>query len=409
MISILCVDDSPEAARACRRVIEDAAAPAAIEFVEAASVVAAKRQLTDRQFDVALIDIVLPIRDAEPPRADGGLAVLDYLLSGSRAKRPRYVIGMSAEAHVLQTASPRFLQSMFTIFERGPSDGTWREPLENFIKYLVSQESRSGHALDDQGLAPLPLAIVCAVAEEFRAIRRIFALSESLNIPGDHTTYFLGEVQCLSGSHKVVGAQAAEQGMPVCAALVSKIICRFRPRYVAMSGIAAALTRDLKFGDVVFAEQTWDYTTGKMTVDSVGAPELKPESRNLRADPITIEQMRRLSTDAAFLSKVRTDWPAATPDSILSVKMGPIASGGSVVEDSRICEAILDRDRKTLGLDMEAHAVAAACWYGLTPKPNFVIAKGVVDHGSPPKTDEWHSYASYTSACVIFEWACRAL
>jgi nucleoside phosphorylase len=363
-----------------------------------------------RRFDVVLLDIILPMREGESPKVDGGVEVLDYVLTSASAKRPRYVIGMSAEASALASVSGRFLQSMFTIFERRVSDASTSGPLTNFVKYLVSQQASESAALEHAGLAPVPLAIVCAVAEEFRALGRIFDLpKQELSIAGDPTTYFAARLEGSSGTHNVVVAQAAEQGMPVAAALVSKIICRFRPRYVAMPGIAAGLSEYVQFGDVIVAEQTWDYTTGKLISEDAGTTKVRAENRSLRADPTVMEQMRRLASDHQFMAAVRDEWPAEAPKTQLALHAGPIASGGAVVEDGSIRKAVLERDRKTLGLDMEAHAVAVACWYSIEPRPSFIIAKGVVDHAVPPKTNKWQPYASYASARVLKEWARRFL
>lgn len=54
-----------------------------------------------RQMDVALLDIVLPMRDGEAPLARGGLRVLEYVLIGSQVNRPSYVIGMTADPGAL--------------------------------------------------------------------------------------------------------------------------------------------------------------------------------------------------------------------------------------------------------------------------------------------------------------------
>lgn len=135
---------------------------------------------------------------------------------------------------------------------------------------------------------------MCAVPEEFRAVKRIFSLVDgSLDIRDDPTTYLRGRIDGNRGIQNVVAAQAAEQGMPVTSALVTKMVCRFRPGFVAMPGIAAGLSDELMHGDVLFAEQTWDYTTGKATIDKSGTPAVRPENRGLRVDPTVLEQMRQ--------------------------------------------------------------------------------------------------------------------
>lgn len=82
--------------------------------------------------------------------------------------------------------------------------------------------------------------------------------------------------------------------MPIAAALLSKIICRFR-RDMAMSGIAARLSHELKFSEVIFAEQTWNYTTGKLTLHESGVPEVRPETRLVVADCASSEPVGQMT------------------------------------------------------------------------------------------------------------------
>lgn len=49
-----------------------------------------------------------------------------------------------------------------------------------------------------------------------------------------------------------------EQGISVAAAMTSKVICEFQPRFASMNGIAAGLESEFGYGDVIVAPQTWD-------------------------------------------------------------------------------------------------------------------------------------------------------
>jgi nucleoside phosphorylase len=153
------------------------------------------------------------------------------------------------------------------------------------------------------------------------------------------------------------------------------------------------------------AEQTWDYTTGKFVTDRANKPALQPENRAVRCDPVLLDQVRRLCGDRALLDSIKRDYPGESPKHELSAHVGGLASGGAVVENKEMIKNIKARDRKTIGLDMEAHGLAVAARYSYTPATRFLIAKGVVDFGSPPKRDKWQAYASYTSAKFLRHWA----
>lgn len=147
------------------------------------------------------------------------------------------------------------------------------------------------------------------------------------------------------------------------------------PSALAMR-VAAVLDDTLGFGNVIAAEQTWDYTTGKLVSDKDGQSRVLPENRSIRTDALIVEQIKRLGLDDAFLSKHSNDWPAAKPGTVLRLRSGPIASGGSVVEQDAMRKSIKERDGKTIGLDMETHAVATACWYSMKADAQLYRGQG---------------------------------
>jgi nucleoside phosphorylase len=129
----------------------------------------------------------------------------------------------------------------------------------------------------------------------------------------------------------------------------------------------------------------------------------------VKCDAMVLDQSRQLALDSPFINSVMDEWPGPKPATRLQVHFGPITSGSAVIEDEAQVKRVLARDRKTIGLDMEAYGVAVAAWYSERPSPPVLIAKSVVDHAVPPKTDQWHEYAAYTSARFLSEWANRFL
>lgn len=55
-------------------------------------------------------------------------------------------------------------------------------------------------------------------------------------------------------------------GMPAAASLAMKMIMTFRPAFVGMVGVAAGVKGRTNFGDVIAADPTWDYGSGKHAV-----------------------------------------------------------------------------------------------------------------------------------------------
>jgi nucleoside phosphorylase len=410
MIRVLCLEDNDSAADELRGIAELALAPTRMEFDRFSSVIDAKQAAKNKQYDVALVDVQVPLRKLESPRKDGGLIFLEYVLTSPHAKRPRYVVGITTEKELFESARPQFSQSLFAILERDSASELWKSALGRFFSYVGSQEAtQASNARERCG--PVSLAIYCAIATtELDALRRWFGVTFArLDVPNDPTEYWLGKMVGRSGEHSVLAIGAPEQGMPVAAALTAKVIQKFCPLVVATCGVAAAIEATAGFGDVLVADQTWDHTTGKRVGTPDGRVDTRSENRSIRVDPLIIDQTKRLSADSKFLQAVSDEWPAQKPRTALRACCGPFASGGSVIEAPSIRDEIIERDRKTIGIDMEAHAVAAACWYSTHPATPAIVVKSVVDYGVPPKTDAWHPYAAYTSVRFLSEWAKRFL
>ena len=403
-ISILCLEDAKDLSDEVRRLVSDSFSD--VDFVSVGSVAAAKRAVRDKAFDIALLDIQVPLRDGEAANATGGLLLLDHVLNSAQALRPRYIVGITAEPHAFEEAAPKFSAAMFALIQRDVGSTEWLGQLTRFLSYVASVIGRDLNGSNENVRLQYTMAIICALTEkELRPALKAFSNDwSSLPMPDDPSFYHSTIIRAASGEHRILAVAAHEPGMPTAAALTAKVLERFRPQVVAMSGIAAATKSEIGFGDVLVAEHVWDYTTGKATESGV-----RPEVRSIRCDPMLVEQCTRLAMDPGFSAATAAGWAGNRPPTALRVHIGPITSGGAVVESRSMLDAILARDRKTIGLDMESYAVAIAAWYSRRPNPAVLVAKSVVDYAIPPKTDEWHAYAAYTSAAFVAEWARRFL
>jgi nucleoside phosphorylase/tetratricopeptide (TPR) repeat protein len=81
------------------------------------------------------------------------------------------------------------------------------------------------------------------------------------------------------------------------------------------------------------------------------------------------------------------------------VHVGPIASGGRVVQDPQIFERLSTEMRKVIGLEMEASAIGAI---GHLQGIKAIVMKAVMDFADPAKADNFKAFAARASAeCLI--------
>jgi nucleoside phosphorylase len=245
------------------------------------------------------------------------------------------------------------------------------------------------------------LSIICALeSPELTSVLQINWAWKQISLPNDDTIYFRGEFE-RHGEAKIVHAAASPRmGMPAAAILSTKMISAFRPQYLAMTGITAGMPGKTKFGDIIAADPSWDWGSGKWEMRN-GNLSFSSAPHQLSITPFIRSKLRLLKSDEVSLAKIRQDWPADSPEHVLSLHIGPLASGASVLADRTIPEMFKSQNREILGIEMEAYGVFAAAEESSKPRPLTFTMKSVVDFADGNKDDRFQRYASYTSAQAL--------
>lgn len=174
--------------------------------------------------------------------------------------------------------------------------------------------------------------------------------------PNDSTIYHLGAFERESKRLKVVAASGHQMGMAAAAVLSHKIINRFRPKYLIMAGIAAGVRGAADIGDVVVADQCWDYGSGKRRVTD-GKAVFLPDPKAIPLALDLKERFQHVQAAGTIMHTVERRWRGATPGNRLQVRIGPMASGASVIQDQTIVDEIRAHSRKLTAVDMESYGV----------------------------------------------------
>jgi nucleoside phosphorylase len=186
-------------------------------------------------------------------------------------------------------------------------------------------------------------------------------------------------------------------GMTASAILATKIIVKFRPRLVLMVGIAGGVKgAGVGFGDVLIADQTVDYGSGKVSTRD-GKRILLPGATPLQINSNVLSHIRNRETTADDCHEIEKGWIASKPNTRLSVHVGTFGTNDVVVDDAEAVDEISSRWRKLVAVEMETHAVHRACRESVQPPPRFLAIKSASDLANQ-KTNEWRPYAAYTAA-----------
>ena len=112
--------------------------------------------------------------------------------------------------------------------------------------------------------------------------------------------------------------------------------------------------------------------------------------------------VRRLSADVSGLAKIKEQFPGAKPDYELRLHMGAVATGASVIANPEKVKLIQDQIRDVIAIEMEIFGVYYAARWSVSPQPKYIAIKSICDFADQDKDDDFHHYASFTSA-KIFE------
>lgn len=401
MISVLVVDDDSSKRERAIALLEDSLGASNLRHASAISASAAVHMLESDEFDLLILDLNLPIREDEPPTPEGGIKLLRQIVrAGVRLRRPRYILGLTAYANLAGTFAAEFRAETWQVVKYDAQTTAWQESIRNLATHILETKLSRGGLCYDQDLA-----IVCALQSvELEAVLSLPANWEITRIHGDDTIYHRGTFANDKHSVHVVAAAAVEMGTAAAACLTMKTIVAFRPRYVAHCGIAAGTTG--AFGDILIADQSWDYGAGKIKATDSDQSLFSPAPNYIPIDAELKEKLQYFKTHRRdILDRIRSSAPMGAPQQALQAHLGPVATGAAVVEDEEVIRSIMRLNRKVVGVEMETYGVYLACRTAAEPKPKCFAAKSVCDFGKPPKTDEYQRYAAYTSARFTYEFA----
>jgi nucleoside phosphorylase len=247
------------------------------------------------------------------------------------------------------------------------------------------------------------IAIMCAIhspeLEEVLKIGQWTSLKPSL---GDPQTYH-STTWTTSASNilRVVVAAPNHMGLVATGALAAKMVWRFRPRIMCMTGIAAGSKSEIQgFGDILVPNQTFDYGAGKTELVD-GELRIVPSPNPLQTNPKLLGRLQDWQMRQSDLDAIRRDFPGTPPKSTLQIHIGPLFSSPTVLATVDPIKDVMSHWRKLVGVEMEAHAIHRAASDTIDPAPLYLCMKSVCDFAEK-KDDTWQRYAAFTSANLLY-------
>lgn len=397
MIRILIVDDNDyDKTQGIVKLLKDFDEINDDNIIEVKDTGNAKRILKKEKIDLLILDIKIPINNGDESDPEGGRKLLEDIHLDDSIKKPISIVGISSIDDSFNKVETTFKEHLWTLLKFDRTSDNWKIGLRNKIQYLIDRKNEECPEVD--------IAIITALFDrELEAVLRLPCQWEELNIKNDSTIYYKGVITGNDKSLNILAASSSRMGMSASASLTTKICMTFKPKYIFMTGITAGIEGKGKFGDILVANPAWDWGNGKLTIDEEGNPIFKSSPNQIYIKGKYKELLKKISVNRDYVDKIRNDWVGENSGEILSLHIGPVASGAAVLEDPIIATSIKNQHRDLLGIEMEIYGMMLAVECLPEPQPISIAFKSVCDYADPNKNDKWQKYAAYTSASFVYE------
>lgn len=387
-MKLIIVDDSHTKVEIVMQAINASKVDADITHVSDAS--SARKRMREEEFDLLLIDLQLPDSAGAPPNQNGGLKFFDLLLEDTKTTLPPEILFITCEDGLVT-------QGRFEVERRGSAlcaiselNDSWLAPLTGQLKLAARRADRRIISSD--------VAIITALGMELDAVLALDFGWNSFRLNGDPSLYHKGTFNTNQGLKTVVAASALRKGMAASAALATKLVLKFNPKMLVMTGICAGVKGKTNLGDVVVGAPTWDWGSGKHAESNEGSVIFKLSPRQIDLNMSISTLCDEIARSAEFKKGVRSSWDKSFPPGEFMCHIGPMASGASVIANKSVSEDIAAQNRDLIAIEMEAFAVMVASEYATSASIFSVAIKSVCDFADNEKQDGWQNYAAYTSA-----------
>ncbi|MBZ9881959.1 hypothetical protein LB535_06300 [Mesorhizobium sp. CA10] len=356
---------------------------------------AAREKIEQHLYDLLILDILLPLW----PEADESVQHSADLLFEIREKElpnpPRHILGITADREIAASVLREFEDQTWTVLNYADDNDEWVSRATNCARFLLARRAEP-QKQDER----IDLAIVCALAKPEQA--------EVLKLPWNWSAARpIDDLVFVHDGHLEVGGRrltvclttAPRMGMVSTGLRTASIIALLKPRLVAMTGICAGVRDKVKLGDVLFADPSWDFQSGKRVRDKEST-QFSMRPHHLPASALVRSHVEQLRDDKAALGAIAANYPE-DPSGVPRIFVGPVASGSAVLADGNVIKEIRAQHQELIGVEMEIYGMFAAVHAATRPQPLCFALKGVCDFADPDKEDGHQRFAAYASAQVL--------
>lgn len=411
MIKILILDDTETKISKIKSVILNNCNIPKENIDVAVSINAGRKLLCSNDYDLLLLDLVLPLNDGEEPDRLEGPKFIDEIYTNERINIPNQIIGLTQFDEFYIELKERFEDKVWHLLKYEQSKNDWITRLQNKIIHLrKNKESLQNSILNEY---KYDIALICALQEEFTQFKCAFENCnlEKVNYEGIPFDFYKGVINTGYGnSLKIIAGCVGKPGMSATSILATTIYTVFKVDYLFMTGFCAGFgSEDVTFGDIVIAESIQDYSVGKLKDDSEGNLQLLKELQQIPANYELKSKVSTFISEEKNISKINSSLRKCNllnERGNVKALLAPTICGAYVVSSQGFMDSLRADSRKLKSLDMEGFGLYLTS-HILNKKCLWI--KAIADFANTDKGDEYHNMCSFASATFLYQFIKESL
>jgi nucleoside phosphorylase/CheY-like chemotaxis protein len=404
MINILILDDTETKIARIKSVIINNCSIPDNNIDVASSINSGRVLLCKKEYDLLLLDLVLPLTDGDEPDREEGPKFIDEIYTNEQINIPNQIIGLTQYDEFYSELKERFEDKVWYLLKYEQSKNDWITKLQNKIIHLRKSKESLQHSISNE--YSFDVAVICALQEEFIQLKLAFERIDWVrtNFNGLPFDFYKGIVHTVFGnSIRIIIACVGKSGMSATSILATTMFNIFKVDYLFMTGFCAGFdSSDVTFGDIVVADSIQDYTTGKLKDDETGNLKLLKELHQIPANYELASKIGAFISDEANIAKINTSLKKSNllkgRDNIKAL-LAPTVCGAFVIASETVVINLKNDSRKIQSLDMEGFGLYLTS-HILDKKCLWI--KAIADFANDSKSDEYHNLCSYASAALLY-------
>lgn len=336
----------------------------------------ATRHILLSEFDLIVVDLLLP-RRKDDAATDVAEELIDHLTE-SEKNRFTTVVAISRFDDLVAKRQEAFVRAGIFLISYANEDG-WKSCLR------ICMQKVAFRTIYD-------FVVICALELERSAFEAVH--SDEFEFGDYHTIRGLNVREMKIGDLSGVCVLQPRMGLVDASITATRALEAFNPKLICMAGICAGFAGEVKLGELIVSEISWEHQAGKWRGTEF---EIRDYQEQLNTD-VKTTLSHLIARDKTLLNLASKQHETAVPH--VGADILPTVSGSAVIASTQYSEIIRKQHGKVAGVDMEVYGIhRAATLFG-----QGVIcfaAKTVVDHADEAKNSDLQQGGAILSARFV--------